>query len=495
LGIFKSLSDLSTSRISMAFFGSQPTSAPQTFGGFGTNSSNPPTIGFGSPGTAQPAFGSSNPAQPTAPNFGSFATNTTTNRPGFGFGNSFQSSTATPKPVFGATTTSAASTQQPTFGMMTTGATTQQPSFGGFMNAGATSLQPQQQPELNFPLGAETPFKSLPTHIQSAIVDAYKNYKKPVHDALSLISRANDKNILDLNASIREVKIAALRLLQRYDSLSSGVTALHDQIKPLSKDFYGFCEVGVQELKKRSYSSIGNSSPDLRLLWPVLEQLEDKLSSCSSQIQQMHYHYNMMKGKGDSLSRSRGSYGQQVPVGAPQLFQLVQQQNDMLFNLASKLNDVHRDAEALKQRYLTVLEGSSKHGKTTTSANPFTEEEERMRNKKKTITQKLRADVQEMARLKAATTQPSATGAGGLSFAGLGSGGNLGFGTQPLAAAGASAATNPATQNPAAMLSRTSTVGGFAIPGGTLNALDLAKPSTDPTGLSSISQKKNRSRR
>lgn len=353
---------------------------------------------------------------------------------------------------------------------------------------GTTILQPQQA-ELTFPLGAETPFKSLPSHIQSAIVDAYKNYKKPVNDILAQISRSNDKNIQELFSSIRDVKIAALRLLHRYDSLSNGVNALHDLIKPLSKDFYGFCEVGVQELKKRSYSSLGNSSPDMRLLWPILDQLEDKLSGCRLQIQQLHNHYSVASGKEDSLSRSRGSYSQQVPVGAQQLFQLIQQQNDMLFSLASKLNEVHRDSEALKQRYLSMLEAVSKRGAVFKS--PFEVEEERLRNKRKTITQKLRTDVQEMIRSKLPTT--GTTGQGGFGLSGFSSvGGNTGVSASSIGI-GTGASSN-STQN-SALLNRSATVGGFSIPGGTLNALDLAKPSADATGLTSISQKKNRSRR
>lgn len=207
----------------------------------------------------------------------------------------------------------------------------------------------------------------------------------------------------------------------------------------------------------------------INLLLKLLHGLEQKLSDCSLQINQLECKYTSTYELKEG--RFRGLYGQRIAIGPQQMLQLVLQQNESLLQVAANLADIHRETEELRRKFLLVTAPDQK-------GNPFIYQQLKDADEDRRLVQKLRADVQESIRNLPATVggynasqQPAATGSSFPSF-------SLPSGPTDSTFGAKNQFSAQPTANPLSFSLNPSIPQTNAATGGTLNALDLAKPVT-----------------
>lgn len=255
-------------------FGAAKTTSSGTpsFGGFsslGATTSAAPTALFGGFGATQTAQTQQPTAQANPFSFGgSNPTTTTSTFGGFG-GPSTNTSTFTMG-------------QQPT---STAPGASAFPSFTSGLGAFAPQSSAVQSidPSLQN-LSIDTPYKSLPSHIQAAFIEVYKTYKKPAREHLATISKVHERKFDDLFDQLKTSRITINRLLFTLEGLVQNVNDLQKQYQGTSRsiDDYGFA--GLKQIKSRA---IADDPRPIHPFSSVLLDLDAKLKLCTSMIENL----------------------------------------------------------------------------------------------------------------------------------------------------------------------------------------------------------------
>jgi len=111
-------------------------------------------------------------------------------------------------------------------------------------------------PNIIYPLGAETPFKALAPAVQQAFVEVYKSYKQPARESLTTLNRESDdlrdKGVEALVTSLQSISLATVQLSRKFEALLTQVNELHEQVRSAATKSITVLTVGARDIKARA---------------------------------------------------------------------------------------------------------------------------------------------------------------------------------------------------------------------------------------------------
>jgi hypothetical protein len=504
-------------------------STPAATGGTGFNfggstSAAPSTTGLSQPNTVAPSLGTSFGQTSTfgssalgssAPSLGSFSANPSTNT--FGTFNKPSSTLSGNGGFGGGFGTSAPSVVGGGFGMFNQSSSmpTTSQGFGTFSVSNMQQppqqqQQQQQQQSENIPLDSK--YKDLPDNYKAEFDRVYKEFKAPMIENLTEISRAQGNAYDELYEQLKKIHLNTMELETEQLKLQNEVKPFVEELKPFYHDFHISGTTGLSQIRSRGGGAQGGrimmldeELPD-KFYLKTAEKLEKRMKECLVTVQyfekQLAARMKVLEafsrgrnvdGQGNALLGGRGQYGQVTRVGAAQLILLIKQQSEAFQRISLEVMGVHQAANEIRALYLKT------RGRET---NPFEAADRREAAEQKYLEEKIKHEQTVKVSVPSTSTTVSNVGGGSSSGAstaasfstGTPSGGYM-FSNKPASTVGSGlsstfsptmttafpTATNPPLNNTGTFAGNTGFAGSLSFGTGTtpsnnVAALDLAKP-------------------
>ena len=246
------------------------------------------------------------------------------------------------------------------------------PAFGAFGGGGFGGLQPQQQ-QLQM---QQLPHASIPAPQNDVPYDQLRKNYAPYADLIDKIhveymmpmkkglARLSSASVLSSNgpmqAELSKLRVAILKLSLRKEQMLEEVKQFQDESRQQSDDArrFGHQEVGnlrvgtgYQLQRHRQNHQQREERLPNEFFRDSLGNLETRLGRVAQEIDEFHELLNISFS---AVSAGSGAYGQRVKIGAQQLVQVIQRQNEAFLRIATTVAQLHRDVEEMRREYLSL---------------------------------------------------------------------------------------------------------------------------------------------
>ena len=211
----------------------------------------------------------------------------------------------------------------------------------------------------NFPLltankistTADTQFKDLNEKSKEEIINIYNKSKKPMIDGIDYLKNSSIYELDEIENSLKKIKIGVNNLNSKQEILMNKLIKLRETQKADTIHTEKYCVSGLLKYQRKEFDRNENLPIDLfksfrDQIESKVENFDNNFKNFSLQLDSANNYLNI-----DAQNMLLGNYGENNNLDPKKILEIIQIQNQIFFNIASKIALIHEKTEQAKIKF------------------------------------------------------------------------------------------------------------------------------------------------